>query len=484
MRFPSLLACLFFALASVACSQAGSGRGRPDRGRGEGSDAAVDRDADAGVTRERDAGTSVRPDAGENGEPTRPSGPDRDDDGLPDDEEAALGTDPEREDTDGDGIADGVEVLAGADPTSAASTIPDEDFYVVLPFEGPAQRQELEFTARLGKADVFFLVDTTGSMGATIRNVRSSLSDTIVPALEAAIADVAMGVGDFRDFPGNGGAPGDWPFEMRQRITGDVGAVQAALNGLQAAGGDDIAESALEGLYASVAGTGPCGPDEGFGEACFRTDSHPIVVVVTDAPFHNGTDPAYDYEASVGARTWTETIGVLNDHGVKIVGASVEAFSSPIPLPGRETARPDLEALARETSSRGTSGLTVFDAPRGEVTEGLVGDVAELVGAEEQDVTSRQIDDPSDDIDATRFIQAVTPVRATRATRFDHETFYGVGGGTTITFEVTFRNGFLPAEHFVQIYRAEIEVHNVPAEDRLDVRNVYIVVPAMDGTLI
>ncbi len=49
-------------------------------------------------------------------------GVDRDADGLPDGEEAALGTNPYAPDTDGDGYSDGTEVALGSDPNSLAST--------------------------------------------------------------------------------------------------------------------------------------------------------------------------------------------------------------------------------------------------------------------------------------------------------------------------------------------------------------------------
>jgi hypothetical protein len=114
----------------------------------------------------------------------------------------------------------------------------------------------------------------------------------------------------------------------------------------------------------------------------------------------------------------------------------------------------------------------------------VVGGVADLIGAESQDVTARAIDDPSDAVDATRFIRAITPVRASRATSFDATTFYGVAGGTTIVFDVTFVNDFLPHETFVQIFQADIEVFEVGSMTVLDSRNVYIVVPAIGGTLI
>jgi hypothetical protein len=405
-----------------------------------------------------------------------PPPPDADNDGLPDDDELARGTDPHDEDSDDDGLGDGVEVLAGTNPLDPGSVIPPTDYYVVLPYQDPPQLRELDFTARLGKGDIFFMVDTTGSMMPAIRNVRTSLSTIIVPAVNAAIADVLMGVGDYRDFPTGGyGDAGDWTFQLRQAMTVDVGAVQLALDGLAAAGGGDTPEAMLEGLFTSV--TGDCGVDA-FGAPCFRTGSHPIIVVVTDAPTHNGPGGEYDYDATVTARTWTETIDALGARSVKIVGAAVRLF-------GLAPARADLEALAGATGSYSADGaLTVYVAPTGNVSDAVVSGIVDLVGAETQDVTSRKIDDPSDAVDATLFIKAIRPIRASRATSFDDTTFYGVAGGTTITFEITFQNDFLPEQAYVQIFKAQIEIHNLPDMTPLDLRNVYIVVPAEGGLLI
>ncbi len=447
------------------------------------------RPRDSGVTTPGDdAGTVVpgtdsgppapRPDAGP------PRGVDTDADGIPDTDEPAHGTNPTNPDSDGDGVNDGVEVLAGTDPTSASSTIPATDFYVVLPYMGPAEVRELDFTARLGRGDIFFLVDTTGSMGVAINNVRSSLSTMIVPAISDAIADVVMGVGDFRDFPTDPyGDPGDWPLTVRQTMTADVTAVQTALNALRAGGGNDGPEAAVEGLYRSVSG-GSC-PD-GFGEACFRTSSHPIIVVVTDAEMHNGPSGANAY-SGVTAHTFAEMTAALNAQNVKIVGAAVDPLSIGFPFPLPNVARPHLEELARQTSSRSVSGaLTVYDAPGGSVSTAVVDGIVDLVGATTQDVTSRTIDDTTDPagVDATRFITAVTPLRATRATSFDATTFYGVAGGTTVTFSVTFQNTFLAEQAYVQIFQAFIEVVDVESGTALDRRNVYIVVPAVGGVLI
>ena len=51
------------------------------------------------------------------------------------------------------------------------------------------------------------------------------------------------------------------------------------------------------------------------------------------------------------------------------------------------------------------------------------------------------------------------------------------------TFEVTFENDFLEHGDRVRLFRAEIEVHDLPGMTVLDTRNVYIVVPARDGTI-
>jgi hypothetical protein len=407
---------------------------------------------------------------------TTPPPPDADNDGLPDEDELARGTDPYNPDTDGDGLEDGVEVLAGTDPLDVYSVIPPTDYYVVLPYEDPPQLRELDFTARLGKGDIFFLVDTTGSMLTTIDSVRTSLATVIVPAANAAIADVAMGVGDYRDFPvAPYGDPGDWSFELRQAVTFDLFAVQAALDGLRAGGGADTPESMLEGLYSAV--TGECGADA-FGAACFRNDSHPIIVIATDAPTHNSPSGDYDYDGSVSARSWSETVAALNAKNVKTLGAAVRFM-------GIAQGRADLEALATATNSYSRDGaLTVYVAPGGTVDEIVVSGIVDLVGAETQDVTSRKIDDPSDAVDATLFMKAIRPIRATSATSFDDTTFYGVAGGTTITFEITFQNDFLPEQSYVQIFMAQIEIHDLPGMNQLDLRNVYIVVPAEGGMLI
>lgn len=471
------------AMLWAGCSVAGSHAPRRDTG-------TVAPGEDGGLMERPDTGMFVFPDVG----PLPDVGPaDGDNDGIPDGAEGSFGTDPGNPDTDGDGVEDGVEVLAGTDPTSAASTIPPTDFYVVLPYMDPEQHRPLDFTARLGRADVYFLVDTTGSMLGPLNNVRTSLSGTIVPAINAAIADAVMGVGDFRDYysatpptnesipDGAFGGPGDYTFMNRQSMTTDITAVQAALDALRIGGGDDGPESSTEALYQASAGT--CADGSGFGAACFRAMSHPIIVHVTDAPFHNGPDPANDYPASFGMQTWSNTLAAMNAQDVKVIGAAVGRTI--IGIPSYES-QSDLNALAAGTGSLAADGsATVYRAMGGTVSTSVVNGIADLVGAATQDVSARSLDDTTDTVDATQFIRAITPSHASRSiASMDATTFYGVPGGTTVTFDVTFVNDTVPATSRVQIYKAYIEVFDVASGTALDRRNVYIVIPAMGGSIL
>jgi uncharacterized protein with von Willebrand factor type A (vWA) domain len=61
--------------------------------------------------------------------------------------------------------------------------------------------REFTFSTRIRQADVFFLVDNSGSMSGTITNIRTNFSTMIVPMIQAAIPDVRFGVGSFVSLP-------------------------------------------------------------------------------------------------------------------------------------------------------------------------------------------------------------------------------------------------------------------------------------------
>ncbi len=188
----------------------------------------------------------------------------------------------------------------------------DPDFFFVLPYEDPAgpQTKELTFSTDVKSMDVFFNMDTTGSMDGEVTNLQNSLVGTVIPGIEAQVPNTWFGVGAYEDFPINPygesnctyGALGgpDQPFQLFAEITDNVAAVQAAVNQLGINGnaigcGNDGPESAIEALYQIATGTGLVGPaptsvpanNSGIGGVGFREGTMPVVVNITDAISHD-----------------------------------------------------------------------------------------------------------------------------------------------------------------------------------------------------
>jgi len=239
---------------------------------------------------------------------------DSDNDGVEDDDEVTVGTDPFDWDTDGDGESDGVELAGGSDPLDPTSTVGGAGGFVFDLVPGGVDRTDtLTFEPAVQRADVLFLIDTTGSMGGEITNLQASLA-TVVADVTSTIPDAAFGVARFDDFPTSTygsnpcGTEADYPFELEQRVTtamADITAGVAALNTPLHCGAD-IAESQIEALYQAATGDGfrsPAGvswadPFDGatgydpsighglIGGAGFRADALPIIIMATDATFH------------------------------------------------------------------------------------------------------------------------------------------------------------------------------------------------------
>ena len=266
---------------------------------------------------------------------------DSDNDGLLDEREDVnhdgirqpTESDPRDTDTDDDGFPDVVEWAAGTDPTDSASVIPAGDFYFVLPYYGDEQRQNLEFSTDILRADVLFEVDTTSSMSGTITRLQDSL-ETIVDDIATSVPNVALGAAGFEQFPTAGfGSASDLPFYLTARITTVVADVQAGLDLLVANGGADGKISGFEAIYQAVTGEGvswpaidarPAGavpkfePFVGYdavkghgllGGAGFREGALPIVVLATDTTSNpaEGTG-GYWMKGILNAHSETQTI--------------------------------------------------------------------------------------------------------------------------------------------------------------------------------
>jgi len=214
---------------------------------------------------------------------------------------------PELPDSDGDGVPDIADecVGPGALPAADGSCYGDTFFFHELPYGGPAELDPLEVGVQVRTADIYFLMDTTGSMGDEIANLRSGLtSGTFIPrcsggiigAIRCTIPDAWFGVGYHDDYPVSPyGGSGDDVYRNLQDITSSVSSAQTAVNALSLHYGNDGPESQTQALWAIATGGG-LGPylnarscsGGRWGYPCFRAGTIPIVILFTDAPFHNG----------------------------------------------------------------------------------------------------------------------------------------------------------------------------------------------------
>ncbi|MBW2260657.1 MAG: hypothetical protein JRG91_01690 [Deltaproteobacteria bacterium] len=210
-------------------------------------------------------------------------------------------------DTDGDGDEDLVEALAGSDLCDASSDVLGEtgsDFFFELPPSGTPTTDVLLFYPQVEHTDTFFSMDTTGSMGGEIANLRSSLG-TIMTEVSSRVADAAFGVGQWEDYPVcTYGASTDLPWELIQTPTTDRTTAQTAVDSLTLGSGMDMPESGYESLFQLADGAGtswtagsgcsrtwaagsvPAYTGSGLGGAGFRVGSLPIVMHITDAVSH------------------------------------------------------------------------------------------------------------------------------------------------------------------------------------------------------
>ena len=422
-------------------------------------------------------------------------------------------SDPTLADTDGDGTPDLIENVAGSNPQDPAENIPEGDFFFVLPFEGPSQSGQFDFSTDVQIADVFFSVDTTGSFGEEIAEIQSTLENGIIPQVRAQIPDVAFGVGRFEDFPIEPyGLAGDVPFELLQPITTDVAQITAGINALPpAAGGFDTPEAGFEALYQWATGLGM--PDFGYAPfaanglsgAGFRPFALPIIVQITDARSH---DPS-DYDVfGMNAHSRDETVAALNAVGAKVIGIdSLENAGTP------DDPRAELEDLAHATDAvippdangaclTGVGGAPnapqdvgngevcplVFDVqPNGSgLGDLIVSAIVQLAALGELDISTAVVGFTEEitgeplpaGLTSAQFINSVTPVEpAPAGASIDADVFRGVTPGSTVTFEVEAENDFLPGlTDRDQLFQIDIDVLG-DAVTRLDTRRVFVIVP-------
>lgn len=465
---------------------------------------------------------------------------DADNDGLTDGEELLARTNPCAADTDGDGATDLIEAAAMSDGRDPISRPPANSLYVVLPYHpadmpGMHETRDFTFSTRIRQADVFFLVDNSGSMSGTISNIRTNFSTMIVPAIQMAIPDIRVGVGSFDSMPvmpqGYPGMPGDYNLWVRQRLTNDIMAAQRAFNNMRTidmdapgfAGGDGP-ENSTEAAYEIIAGTGnrghendpaalrtvlnaldprgngwaprmvperdcdadPDNPVGIYGWGCFREGRIPIVVLTSDAPWYDGCaagSPVTPGTPNPG-HNCNELVEAFNRRGAFFIGLDVGSTSTYM----------NSTIVATRTMTLNGMGMPIaFSASSGGiagVSTNIVNAIAEIAGRARQNITTRIVADSTAEGLAmghttADFLKSIVATRGEPEApegydRHDMDTFFNVDPATRVTFTVDFYNDFQPGAATAKLFRATIDVIG-RGGTVVDTRPVYIVVPSANS---
>ncbi len=388
-----------------------------------------------------------------------------------------------------------------------------KDFFFTVPYmkDPDPPKDVLKFSTNIQKVDVAFVMDTTGSMTGSITNLKTSLTSVVVPGLAAKIPSVGMAVVDHRDW-------GDaWVVKVLQKITTTTASVNTAVGTMAAGGGGDYAEAQISALDYVVTGnangtvpkvTPPAGY---FGAVEFRPGAVPVVVLITDAPWH---DPS-------GVATNTTVTTAFKAKNVKFVGANVgskggvaqantlsDATGSnllPAAFAGKCAAGQcctGYKGAGIAPDAAGGRCRLNFDGGGGDgVSDSIVTAIQAISVGSTYDITAQLSNDPTNKaadgtaVDATKFIKTIRamkegdaslgcPANATYDADKDgiDDTFKAVTVGTPVCFEIIPKmNETVKPSEGAQFFNAFIDMVGMPGGINLgDKRTAVFLVPPKD----
>jgi hypothetical protein len=197
----------------------------------------------------------------------------------------------------------------------------------LAPGGGITQTKTITTPEILPTPDIYFLADTTGSMGGALANVQANASD-ILDTVKAEAADPRFGAGDYKDFTSCGDpefAPcfsGDYAFNNPAPIPASDDSGTAALDaiaGWSATGGGDQPEGQLFALdqlsSPSTAG--------------WRSDSSRILVWFGDNPGHDPVCAAIRGPGAEGDITKGTVTDALAGADLRVIAVTLDTDSDP-----------------------------------------------------------------------------------------------------------------------------------------------------------
>ncbi len=420
---------------------------------------------------------------------------DSDDDGLSDTLEAASGTSPTDADTDDDGVSDLIEVGARTDALDASDNPRENgDFVFVVPFEDdpdPAM-DTLEFETALREVDLYFVFDTTGSMGAELDVMRNPA--TGVPAIvdslrcqpfddprtTGCIESLWTGIGRFDELD---------TYTNLLVIQDDPTLTSMSVPNT----GGGAAEAPLQ-VPVCVAAPELCNLSSpncselrgAIGCPGYRRDAVRILLQVSDA-----NDQCRDDEGGARCDMFDANAAgsVLRDTGIKYIAL----FSD---TDGRFGHRELYESLGTASGSVDNEGnpfaLEALDAA---VAEQAVNAVRALAETDFRvTISGREL--PEDDGDALRFIEDIRVNNSGEGSCTavpdeeledadgdgDFDAFAALLPRTPVCWDVIpVRNDFEPAAREPKLFRARLSVF--ADNSRVDEREVFFLVPPTIGSI-
>jgi uncharacterized protein (TIGR03382 family) len=195
-----------------------------------------------------------------------------------------------------------------------ADLAPGTATFTLAPGGTATETKVVTLPAKPTLADIEIAIDTTGSMSTTIARAKAD-AIAIVTGVQADIPDTAFAVVQFKD-------SFDSPeYQVAQGMTTSASAVQSAINAFSAGGGGDYPEAynlVFQNSYTPAVG----------GDLGWRDGSRKFVIVLGDAPPHNGgafagcaadtVDPHGLVTATViaGMKDNNRTLFMINEGGV------------------------------------------------------------------------------------------------------------------------------------------------------------------------
>ena len=413
---------------------------------------------------------------------------DSDNDGLSDKKEKETGTDPLNHDTDGDGDDDLAEIAYGSDPLDDGDHIPEGLFYVVLPYNAPADvTRVLTFSTKIEAIDVAIFFDNSGSMSDEIEKLKEEVKANVVGAIAEQFADNP-------DYASFGLVSFGWetPYVVEQTMTTDADKVKAAIGNMNA---DQNAELAAYSIYLAATGEAyegkllmcimndckeglvrpaakynvakaDCSGEDKLGTVgglCMRKKSMPIFVVITDEdsteciPYGAQTTLATQCMFDAGTKELTRELSItaMNGIGAKFIGIDSgfdcgDNNSSSTTCKETNSAKKWFETFAGATGSLDGNGQPFLYHTEKSDGTGIGGNITEAITQLttwiDMDVTTGSIsDDNCNGENAAKFVKSSTTIAAdpeTGVSGQDTTTFYSVKQGTDVTFDVHFYNDF------------------------------------------